>query len=471
MPIKTVLLLLWTGWTTLLRRHRGRSAPTAVVRASLWLSLAWLPLAHAGLPTIQSWTTPQGTRVLLLENRSLPMLDVRVDFDAGSRRDAAGKAGQASFAFGLMTLGAAGRDENELARAEVDLGAAISTGVDSDGAVISLRTLSEAPIRDAAVQLLVDVLTRPDYPAPVLEREKTRLRAQLQQARTDPGSLAADRFGALLYGDHPYGRTNAMQLAALDGLTRADLLDFHRRHVVAPRAVIAMVGDISRADAERLALRIAGALPATAPELPLLPPVVFATPAASERLDFPSSQAHLLLGMPYIARNDPDFFALALADYILGGGGFNSRLTRVLREEKGLTYSVYSTFQAQLQPGPLYIGLQTRKEKADEALVLVRRVVEGLVRQGPTEDELRQAKADLINSFSISLDTNRKWLGMLARIGRHNLPLDYLHTYDRNIRSVTVAQVRAALQRHLDPQKLVSVVVGYPQGEAQRVSQ
>lgn len=435
--------------------------------AALLLTLS----ARAALPTIQSWTTAEGTRVLLVENHSLPMLDLRIDFDAGSRRDAPGKQGQASFAFGLLTQGAAGLDESALARAEADLGAEIGASVDSDGAALGLRTLSDVSVRDAALKLFADILTRPDYPQAVIDREKKRLRAQLQQAQSEPGTIIADRFAALLYGDHPYGRTSQDSLRALDALTRDDLLDFHRRHVVASRAVISIVGAISRDEAERVVQRLVKALPATGPELALLPPVVFATPAAVQKLDYPSTQAHILVGMPYIARNDADFFPLALADYVLGSGGFSSRLTRVLREEKGLTYSAYSTFQPQLQAGPLYIGLQTRKEKADEALRLLREEVARLVSRGPTEEELRDAKEDLINSFSIGLDTNRKWLGMLARMGRHQLPLDYLQKYASTVQAVTLAQVRAALQRHLHVDKLVTVVVGHPAGEAVHVSQ
>ena len=438
-------------------------------RCACFLMLCLAPLAQAALPVIQSWITPQGTRVLFVENHALPMLDLRIEFDAGSRRDAVGKEGTAGFALGLLTLGADGMDEAAIGGAEADLGAEINSFVDVDGGGLSLRTLSDASVRDKALALFIKVLTRPDYPQAVLEREKERQQAVLKQALTEPASVASDRFQSLLYGEHPYGRTTAQEQRALATLTRQDLLDFQRRHLVADRAVIALVGDVSRADAERLVQNIVNALPASGPELPLLAPVVFANPAASERIAFPSSQAHISMGLPFIPRSDPDFLALIVGNYVLGGGGFNSRLTKVIRDQKGLAYSVGSGFQPLLQQGPFQIGLQTRKEEADNAVRLVREVVEGYVNSGPTAVELKQAQSDLINGFALGLDTNRKWLGILGRMGRYGLPLDYLQTYQARVKALTPLQVRDAMRRHLAPAKLVTVVVGAP-GEAAHVS-
>lgn len=426
------------------------------------LLLCLAPMVQGALPAIQSWTTPQGARVLFVENHALPMLDLRIEFDAGSRRDPAGKEGAAGFALGLLTLGAAGMDEAAIGGAEADLGAEISSFVDVDGGGLALRSLSDPAIRDQAMELFIKVLTRPDYPQAVLDREKQRQQAELRQALTEPAAVASDRFQSLLYGEHPYGRTTAQEQRALGTLTRQDLLDFQRRHLVAERAVIALVGDLTRADAERLVQTIVSALPASGPELPLLAPVVFSNPAASERIAFPSSQAHISMGLPFIARSDPDFLALIVGNYVLGGGGFNSRLTKVIRDQKGLAYSVGSGFQPLLQQGPFQIGLQTRKEEAANAVRLVREVVEDYVRSGPTAVELKQAQADLINGFALGLDTNRKWLGILGRMGRYRLPLDYLQTYQTQVKALSAQQVRDAMRRHLDPKKLVTVVVGAP---------
>lgn len=435
------------------------------------LVMVWMPFAHADLPTIQNWTTAQGARVLFVENHALPMLDIRVEFDAGARRDPVGKEGSSGFALGLLSSGAGGMDEAALARAEADLGAQIGSYADVDGGGLSLRTLSERGIRDQAIQLFTTLLSQPDYPQAAFDREKERQLAGLKQALTEPASIANDRFQSLLYGDHPYGRTTATEQKALASLTRADILAFHQKHIIGGRAKIAIVGDISRPEAESLVQRILSTLPANGSESDLLPPVVFSTPAATERIEFPSSQAHVLVGMPFIARNDPDFLPLIVGNFILGGGGFNSRLTKVIRDEKGLAYSVYSSFQPLLQPGPFQVGLQTRKEEADNAVNLVREVVTKYIKEGPSATELKQAQSDLINGFALGLDSNGKWLGILGRMGRHDLPLDYLQTYQKRVQALTITQIKEAMARHLDPQKLVTVVVGAPAREAKRVSQ
>lgn len=439
-------------------------------RLAVVLLVGLAPIARAELPSVQSWTNSRGARVLFVENHALPMLDLRIEFDAGARRDRPGKEGTSGFALGLLTLGAKGMDEASIGGAEADLGAEIAPFADVDGGGLVLRTLSDKDIRDKAVQLFTDILTRPDYPQAVLDREKDRQLAQLKQALTEPSAVAGDHFQALLYGDHPYGRTTAVEQGALPKLSRQDLFTFHRDHLVADRAIIALVGDISRADAERLVDKIVMALPASGPELSLLPPVVFSTPAANEYITFPSSQAHVSMGLPLIARNDPDFFALILGNYVLGGGGFNSRLTKVIRDQKGLAYSVGSSFQPLLQQGPFQIGLQTRKEEADNAVRLVREVVETFVKDGPTAVELRQAQSDLINGFALGLDSNRKWLGILGRMGRYRLPLDYLQSYQKTVKALTINQVRDAMRRHIDPKKLVTVVVGAPAEAKNRVS-
>lgn len=438
---------------------------------SRWIVvLALSPLAFAELPEIQSWSTSHGASVLFVENHTLPMLDVRIEFDAGARRDPVGKEGSSGFALGLLNSGAIGMDEAAIARAQADLGAQMSMYSDIDGAGLTLRTLSERAIREHAVQLFTTLLSKPDYPQAVLDREKERQAAQLKQALTEPAAVANDTFQSLLYGDHPYGRTTQAEQKSLAGLTREDLLNFHRQYLVADRARIAIVGDISRKDAEAMVIKILNALPASGPEMSLLPPVVFSNPATVQRIAFPSSQAHILVGMPFIARNDPDFLPLIVGNYILGGGGFNSRLTKVIRDEKGLAYSVYSTFQPLLQPGPFQVGLQTRKEEADNAVKLVSEVVAKYIKEGPSAAELKQAQSDLINGFALGLDSNGKWLGILGRIGRNQLPLDYLKTYKKKVEALTAAQIRDAMSRHLEPKKLVTVVVGAPTQEEKNVS-
>jgi zinc protease len=236
------------------------------------------------------------------------------------------------------------------------------------------------------------------------------------------------------------------------------LLDFHAKHYVANRAVIAMIGDISREQANAIAIELTHRLP-RGEALPELPAV--AKPVGSEqRIPHAASQAHILIGVPTLARSDPDFFALTVGNYILGGGGFVSRLTREIREKRGLAYSAYSYFSAMAQPGPFQAGLQTRKDQAEEALTVVRETIAIFLRDGPTHAELKAAKDNLVGGFPLRIDNNRKILDNMAVIGFHQLPLDYLDTWTTNVAKVSVADIRTAFNRKLAMDRLVTVVVG-----------
>ena len=178
------------------------------------------------------------------------------------------------------------------------------------------------------------------------------------------------------------------------------------------------------------------------------------------RVPHPAAQAHIAVGQPGIRRGDPDFFPLLVGNYILGGGGFVSRLTSQVREQRGYAYSVYSYFAPQRDVGPFQIGLQTKGSQADDALRVVAATLDEFLAKGPTEAELQAAKDNLINGFALRLDSNRKMLEQVAAIGSFGLPLDYLDTWRDKVRAVSAQQIRDAFRRHVSPQHLVTVVVG-----------
>jgi zinc protease len=203
-------------------------------------------------------------------------------------------------------------------------------------------------------------------------------------------------------------------------------------------------------------------LPLHAAARPGVPSPQFSQPGARIRQAFPASQAHVLVGAPFIARDHPDFFALQVGNHILGGGGFGSRLMQKIRSEKGLTYGVSSSFNPMRQVGPFVISLQTRKEQADLALETVVAELKQFVEMGPSPEELRQAQADLSQSLAGSLDSNRKWLNLIGRLARFDLPLDYVEHYPQRIDAVTAAEIKAAFGRVLHPSRMVTVIIGDP---------
>lgn len=420
--------------------------------------LVWTAAARAALP-IQHWQTASGARVYFVENRDLPILDLSVTFPAGSSRDPQGQEGVASLTRHLLTLGAAGMSDAEIAERLADVGAVLGGDFDADRAGLSLRTLSSERESREALEVFARLLQQPDFPAEVLEREKARVVAALREAETQPDSIAAKAFSAALYGDHPYGREQSGEIATVSSLRREQLADFYRRHYTADAAVIALIGDMSRARAEQVAEMLSAGLPRARSAPAALPAVAY--PAAAERrvIPHPASQSHILLGYPGVKRGDADYFPLYVGNYILGGGGFVSRLTEEVREKRGLVYSVYSYFMPMAELGPFQIGLQTKREQGGEALKVVRETLRRFIDAGPSEQELQAAKDNIIGGFPLRIDSNRKILDYLAVIGFYRLPLTYLDDFIREVDQVTTAQIREAFQRRIAPDKMVIVIV------------
>ena len=394
------------------------------------------------------------------------MVDVQIDFDAGSRRDPREQAGLAQAAAGMVSKGVrAGRgfaalDENALGEAWADLGAQVEAGAGRDAWSFSLRSLTEPALLDKAVYLAAREMAEPTFPAEVWERERARWSAAIQESDTRPGTVATKAFAQAVYGTHPYGQIPSA--ATLARIGAADLQRYHARYLDACRARVHIVGAVERAQAKLLVAALLSRLPASSPcaQPPAVPEVAPLQAAVEKRIPFTSAQAHVLIGQPGFARKDPDFLALLVGNHILGGGGFVSRLTEEVREKRGLSYSVYSGFAPGLNAGAFTIGLQTRPDQAAQALQVAREVLARFVAEGPTEEELRAAKDNLVGGFALRIDSNKKLLGNVVNIATYGLPLDYLDGWTRRVEALTVADVKAAMARKLQPERMVTVVVG-----------
>jgi zinc protease len=412
--------------------------------------------ANAGL-SIQHWQTLQGSEVYFVENHDLPIIDLSVNFDAGNARDEVAKAGLAGVTKYMMSLGAAGLSEEQISKQLADVGANLGGNIDSDLAAFKLRTLSSARERDQALDIFTKILQQPDFPAIALSREKSRIIAGLKESATQPESISSRAFMKALYPNHPYSISAEPESVAL--IQREDLLKFYATYYGAKSAVIAMIGDMSRAEAAKLAERIAVGLPQVAEAKPL-PAVKFPEQAKEVRIAHPASQSHILLGYPGVKRGDPDFFALYVGNYVLGGGGFVSRLTEEVREKRGLVYSVYSYFMPMTQIGPFQVGLQTKREQAGQALKVVNETLDKFMQGGISDKELTAAKQNITGGFPLRLDSNAKILDYLAVIGFYHLPLTYLDDFNKNINAVTKAEVKDVFNHRIDTNKMVTIVVG-----------
>ncbi len=426
---------------------------------ALLISLFCLsPLALAGGPVIQHWTTERGLDVHFVRTDSLPLVDIQLTFDAGSARDG-GTPGLARLTSRMLTQGAGGKDAAALARAFEEQGARYSTESGRDTASVTLRSLNAPRTLSRSVDSLARMVGKPDFPEDALERERRRMLVGLQTSRQNPGSVANQAFWEALYPDHPYGSPPGGTEESLLEISREDLQAFHQRHYGIANAGLAIVGDISRAEAEQIALHLEQALP-DGEALEPLPDVDMPTEAKEVRIEFPSSQTHVLVGQPGYARGDDRHFPLFVGNHILGGSGLVSRLGIAFREERGLSYSVSSGFSPMVAAGPFRISTQVRSDRTEEALETIHALLDDLRDNGPGDEELDDAIRNITGSFPLNLDSNSKIAGYVATIGFHGLPLDYLDTFPDRIREVTADEVRDSLQSAVDRDRLITVIVG-----------
>lgn len=413
-------------------------------------------------PQIQHWQTDTGARVYFVPVDDIPMVDVRIVFDAGSARDGftpGKRAGTALMTNALLAEGAAGKSAQQLAENFAAVGAVFSNGALKDMAWLSLRSLRDDKYLQPALNNLQAILNQPDFPLQAFQRERERLKIAVKAKKQSPGAIASERFYQELYGDHPYASPSEGTEQSLTQLKRSDLQQFYQQYYVARNAVVSVVGQLTRAQAEQLVAQLLSDLPAgqTAAELPPVQPL---SEAKTVQIDFPSAQSTVLMGQVGMARGDADYLALYLANHAFGGSGFGSRLMDEVREKRGLAYSAYSYFSPMAQAGPFQIGLQTRNDQVEQALQIVEQELQKYIAEGPEEDELQDSLKNITGGFPLRIDSNRKIVEYLSMIGFYQLPLDYLDTFVSRINQQTRDQVHAALQRRLDEDKMLTIIVG-----------
>jgi len=430
-------------------------------RLLLGATLLLVSFAAFATPKIEHWTLKNGARVYFVEAHNLPMVTLNVVFDAGSARDPQGRNGLSMLTNHLLDNGTGELDADAIAATFEGLGAEFGSSNDRDMAGVSLRSLSDRALLDPALDLFARVLAAPSFPATSFERERQRALLGLKQAEASAGVVAAKVFFAQLYKGHPYALPPEGSEAGLKALTRNDLTAFHARYYVGRNAVLALIGDIKLSEAKAIAERVLGGLPAgeAAPALPKVADVV--PRGRAERLvAHPSTQTHLYIRQAGMARNDPDYYPLYLGNHVLGGSGLVSRLSQEVREQRGLSYSVYSYFLPLREPGPFLLGLQTKNSQRAEALAVVRQVLKEYVEKGPTPEELAAAKKNVTGGFPLRIDSNRKIAEYLTVIGFYGLPLTYLDDFIPRIEAVTAEQIRDAFRRRVHPEHMLTVVVG-----------
>lgn len=412
----------------------------------------------AAVPSIEHWQTDSGARVYFVAARDLPIVDIQIMFDAGSARDGA-RFGLGAFTLHMLEQGADGLSADQISQEFDRVGARYETEINQDYAAVRLRSLTDPDKLRPALETLRRVIAAADFPEDALRREQQRMLIGIRAKQQSPGALASDAFYAAAYGDHPYAHPVEGTEPTVSALSRQDLVEFHRRHYTARNASVAVVGDLDLDGARSLVAELLRTLPAGEP-LPPLPDVAPLPGPRETRIEFPATQTHILTGVPVLTRNDPDYFPLYVGNHVLGGGGMVSRLFASIREQRGLSYSVYSYFDPLRRPGPFVAGLQTSNEQAEEALKLLREEIRSFVEHGPDERELAASKQNITGGFPLRLNSNANIVKYLAVIGFYELPLDYLENFTRRVEAVTVDQVRDAFRRRIKPGDFATVLVG-----------
>lgn len=407
---------------------------------------------------LQHWTTAEGARVYFMQATELPMLDLQLLFAAGASRDGE-LPGLATLVNGMLNEGAAGLDSGEIAAGFENLGAEFENSSHRDMALVSVRSLTAADKLDPALDLYAQVVSQPDFPDNAYQRLRNQLLAGLQFRLQSPAAQASEAFWSGLYGSHPYASLPEGQPESLAQITPEHLRAFHEQYYSAGNAVISLVGDVDRQQAERIAARLSSALP----EGPAAPAVTDPEPIQSERkhVDFDSQQTHIMLGQLGVSRSAEDYPALYVGNQILGSG-FGSRLMEEIRETRGLSYSVSSSFSPMQATGPFVISMQTRTDQVEQALEVINTTLDGFIEEGPTEAELIRSKRQIMGEFPLSTASNSAIVSQLGMIGFYNLPLNHLQLFLDQVEKLTVEDVRSAFQRHLSKEQRLIVTVGQP---------
>ena len=409
-------------------------------------------------PKIQHWKNDHGSAVYFVAAPELPMVDIRITFDAGSARDR-DLPGLALMTNGLLAEGAAELSADDIAERFENIGANFGNNVGRDSAEISLRSLSDRRWLDSALETFITVLSQPSFPQEALERERQRALIALRGQKQSPQALIGNAFYENLYAGHGYAAPTLGYEESMSALTRANIQNFYERHYVASNVTIAIVGDLNRDEAEKLANKLTAQL-TPSEKLAVIEPITYQEKSKRVHIEHPSAQTHIMVGLPSHARGEEDHFALFVGNHVLGGGGFGSRITREIREDRGLAYSAYSYFAPMRAQGPFVVGLQTSNAQTAEALEVLNNTVATFIKEGPTDEELAAAKRDIVNGFPLRIASNSSLIDYVSLIGFYKLSLDYLNEFTEKVDSVSKEQIRKAFAKRVKLDQLLTVTVG-----------
>jgi len=437
-----------------MRRHRGAGLQAVVL---LLLVLVVGPGQVLAAALGQREVLPNGMVLLFSEKRALPILTATMLIQAGAIQDPPDKPGVANLTAELITQGTTARTATQISEAIEFVGGSLSVEAGQDVTTVSLSVLSRDV--DLGLELLADILLNPTFAPDEIQRKVQEVLAGIQRTQEDPGEVATEAFAALVFGTHPYGRPLEGTQASVPTITREDLVRFHQANYRPNKTILAVVGDVRLADLKRrLEARLGGWQPGGSAFTPPADPAPLTRPVV-RTIQRDVTQANILLGHLGVTRDNPDYYAIQVMNYILGGGGVTSRLTSKIREERGWAYDVGSAFTPDKYAGTFSVSVQTKNQTAQDAIDAILAEMRRIRDQPVTETELADAKAYLTGSFPLRLDTTGKIVWLLANIEYFGLGLDYVDRYAGFINSVTVADIQRVARKYLHPDRYALAVV------------
>lgn len=410
------------------------------------------------LPPIERTTLDNGLKVIVIEHHELPVVAFRLIFRSGSACDPVEKAGLADLTAGLLRKGTKTRTATQIAE-EIDfVGGSLGAGSGADATYATCQVLAKH--FDVGLDLLSDIILNPTFKEDEIERLKKQTLAAIMQQKQSPNNVADEKFNEFLFGDHPYGRPSEGTEKSVPTITREDVVDFHQTYYVPNNAILAVVGDVKSKEAikkvkSELARWAGGEVP---------PPVVTEPPAVEGYqillVDKPDlTQTYICMGHLGVEKKHPDSFPIKVMNYILGGGGFASRMMDEVRSKRGLTYGINCTFDANKLGGAYQVSTFTQNDSTAAAIAAIIEQIRIIRTEGATDKELEETKSFYSGYFPLQFETPAQIATQILNVELYDLGDDYLKNYRENINAVSKEDVLRVAQKYLDPDNLKLVVV------------
>jgi len=428
-----------------------------LVTAFLLFTLHCSLLTAAYALDVKRQVLKNGLKLLVVERHSVPIVRISIGINAGNLHEPVDKAGLASLVAGLLTEGTAKRTARQISEEIEFVGGSVGASGGGDYVTASLSVLKKD--LDLGFELLSDIILNPSFPEQEIIKKKERIKGALRSQEDDPGYLSSREFKKAVFGAHPYGRLLTGTVETIDSITRDDIINFHSGHYVPENSIMPVVGDITNAEIEQLIQTHLGGWHPGNSSAASRHDVNMTRERKTITIDKDLTQANIVFGHTGISRENPDYYAVSVMNYILGSGGFSSRLMQNIRDDKGLVYDISSYFGADKFGGSFQVELQTKNESANTAIAEVLKEINQIRSSPVTENEIADAKSFLTGSFPMRIETGARIAGFLVAVEYYGLGSDYIDKYPEYINSVTREDVLRVAKKYLDPEKYILVVV------------